>query len=109
MSFQGGHNVVLMDYQVIGDVSKGFSTAADALNTVGKILTVLINILRASAFLSFGTSAALAQYLDGINQQVQNLANVCQNDFAAPLLQARTDHQNGDVAGKNYFKGLPSS
>ncbi len=104
----GGHNVVQMDYQTIGDVSKGFSTAADVLNTVGKVLEVLIGILRMSAFLSFGTSAALAQYLDGIKQQVQNLANVCQNDFAQPLLQAISDHQHGDVTGKSYFQGLPT-
>jgi hypothetical protein len=36
---------------------------------------------------------------------VQNLATICQNDFAKPLSQAIADHKNGDVAGKNYFTG----
>ncbi len=99
------HTVVQMDYTVIGDVSKGFSTAADVLNTVGKVLEVLVGILRATAFFSFGTSAALAQYLDNIKQKVQNLANICQNDFAQPLSQAISDHKKGDIQGKSYFTG----
>jgi hypothetical protein len=99
---------ILMDYTVVGDVSKGFSTAADVLNTIGKVLEVLVGILRATAFFSFGTSAALAQYLDNIKQKVQNLAGICQNDFATPLSRAITDHRNGDVKGKNYFTGNPA-
>lgn len=95
--------VVQMDYAVVGDVSKGFSTAADVLNTVGKVLEVLVGILRATAFFSFGTSAALAQYLDNIKQKVQNLASICQNRFAQPLSAAIGDHRKGDVQGKSYF------
>ncbi len=96
-------NVVQMDYQVIGDVSKGFSTASQVLTTVGKVLDALVQILRATAFFSFGTSAALAQYLDNISQKVQNLANICEQRFAQPLMGAISDHRNGDVQGKSYF------
>ncbi len=95
--------VVQMDYAVVGDVSKGFSTASDVLKTVGKVLEVLVGILRATAFFSMGTSAALAQYLDNIRQKVENLANICQNRFAQPLSQAIGDHRKGDVQGKRYF------
>jgi hypothetical protein len=94
--------VVQMDYAVIGDVSKGFGTARDVLNTVGKVLEVLVGILRATAFFSFGTSAALAQYLDNIKQKVNNLAKICQ-EFSTDLGQAIGDHKKGDVQGKRYF------
>jgi len=77
-----------MDYAVIGDVSKGFSTAADVLTTIGKVLEVAIGILRATAFFSLGTSAALAQYLDTIKQKVQNLAKIC-TEFSGDLSNAR--------------------
>ena len=94
--------VVQMDYAVIGDVSKGFSTAADVLTTIGKVLEVAIGILRATAFFSLGTSAALAQYLDTIKQKVQNLAKIC-TEFSGDLSNAIGDHKKGDVQGKRYF------
>jgi len=96
--------VVQMDYAVVGDVSKGFGTARDVLNTVGKVLEVLVGILRATAFFSMGTSAALAQYLDNIKQKVQNLAQLCQK-FSDNLARAIDDHKKGDVQGKTYFQG----
>ncbi len=96
--------VVQMDYTVISDVSKGFGTARDVLNTVGKVLEVLVGILRATAFFSMGTSAALAQYLDNIKQKVQKLAALCQK-FSENLARAIGDHKKGDVTGKRYFQG----
>src|SRR5260370_35895761 len=96
--------VVQMDYAVVGDVSKGFGTASDVLNTVGKVLEVLVGILRATAFFSMGTSAALAQYLDNIKQKVQNLAQLCQK-FSDNLARAINDHKKGDVQGTTYFQG----
>lgn len=94
--------VVQMDYAVIGDVSKGFGTARDMLTAVGKVLEILIGILRASALLSLGTSLALAQYLDNIKNKVNNLAKVC-NEFSNDLSRAIGDHKKGDVQGKKYF------
>jgi hypothetical protein len=94
--------VVQMDYAVIGDVSKGFGTARDMLTAVGKVLEILIGILRASALLSLGTSLALAQYLDNIKNKVNNLAKVC-NEFSNDLSRAIGDHKKGDVQGKRYF------
>ena len=96
--------VVQMDYTVISDVSKGFSTAHDVLTTVGKVLEVLVGILRATAFFSFGTSAALAQYLDTIKQKVEKLGQLCQK-FSDNLARAIGDHKKGDVQGKRYFTG----
>jgi hypothetical protein len=95
-------NVVQMDYEVISDVSKGFKTAQEGLTTVGKVLEALIQVLRAMAFLSMGTSAALAQYLDVIKGKVNNLAKLC-SEFSSDLARAIDDHKKGDVKGKKYF------
>jgi len=94
--------VVQMDYAVIGEVSKGFGTARDMLTAVGKVLEVLVGILRATAFFSMGTSLALAQYLDTIKTKVNNLAKVC-NEFSNDLARAVGDHKKGDIQGKKYF------
>jgi hypothetical protein len=95
--------VVQMDYQVIGNVSKGFSDASQALTAVGKVLDAAVQVLRAAAFLSFGTTLALAQYLENIETQVNKLATDCEEKFAKPLSAAIGDHRRGDVQGKNYF------
>lgn len=94
--------IVQMDYAVIAKVSKGFDTASKTLTTVGKVLKVLIGILRASAFLSAGTSAALANYLENIMNKVNKLAKIC-DEFANDLARAIDDHKRGDTKGKSYF------
>ncbi len=94
--------VVQMDYKVVGEVSKGFATSRDVLTTVGQVLEALIQVLRAAALLSMGTSAALAQYLDNIKNKVNNLAKIC-NEFSNDLSRAIDDHKRGDVQGKRYF------
>ena len=93
---------VQMDYKVISDVSKGFKTSADVLNTVAKVLEVLINILRAMAFASMGTTLALANYLEQIKNKIKPLAKLCM-EFSGDLAAAVGDHRKGDIAGKRYF------
>lgn len=94
--------VVQMDYAVVGDVSKGFDVASKTLTGIGKVLQILVNVLRAQAFFSFGTTAALAQYLDVIRQKVDKLAKIC-DEFSRDLAAAIRDHQSGDYRGKRYF------
>ena len=94
--------VVQMDYAVIGDVSKGFSAAQQMLTMIGKALGIAIQILRAAALLSMGTSLALARYLENIQKKVNNLAKLC-GEFSTDLARAIGDHRKGDYAGKRYF------
>lgn len=94
--------IVQMDYAVVTNVSKGFANANSMLNSVGKVLTIAINILRATALLSAGTSAALERYLENMKQKVEHLAQVC-SEFSNDLARAVEDHQKGDIQGKKYF------
>jgi len=94
--------VVQMDYTVITAVSKGFKVQATTLKAIGKALEVAIQILQALAFVSMGTTKALAQYLSVIKDKVKKLAKVCE-EFAKDLRLAVTDHKTGDIKGKRYF------
>jgi flagellar motor switch protein FliG len=94
--------VVQMDYQVIQQVSNGFKQQAQALRTVARVLEAAIQILQTMAFLSGGTTKALARYLTNIKNKVQKLAGYCE-EFAGDLARAISDHQKGDVKGKSYF------
>jgi hypothetical protein len=94
--------VVAMTYQPVLDVSKGFKQAAQVLRTVAKALDVAINILRAMAFASMGTSLALANYLEVIKNKCEKLAKLCE-EFSNDLARAVTDHKNGDYKAGSYF------
>ena len=94
--------VVQMDYAVVGAVSDGFGMQAQMLRIVAKILSVAIEVLRAMAFASLGTSLALANYLAVIKQKTENLAKVCE-EFQNDLARAVGDHKKGDIQGKRYF------
>ena len=98
--------VVQMDYAVVGDVSKGFATSQQMLTMVGKALEIAVQVLRAMAFASLGTSLALANYLENIKNKVNSLAKLC-GEFSNDLARATDDHRRGDYAGKSYFgKGI---
>ncbi len=94
--------VVEMDYNVIQAVSKGFGEAAEALRTMAKILEKAVQILNAMAFLSAGITKALAQWLEGIQRAMENLAKICE-EFSNDLARAIQDHKTGDIQGKQYF------
>ena len=94
--------VVQMDYTVITAVSKGFKVQAATLKAIGKALEVAIQILQAMAFVSMGTTKALARYLSVIKDKVQKLGKLCE-EFANDLARAVGDHKRGDIKGKSYF------
>jgi len=94
--------VVQMDYQVVLAVSAGFQTSAQTLRMVAKALEAAIQILRAMAFASLGTSLALANYLENIKNKIENLAKICE-EFAGDLKRAVDDHKRGDIKGGTYF------
>jgi len=94
--------VVAMQYQPILEVSRGFTQAAQVLRTIAKVLQALVQILRAMAFASMGTSLALANYLDVIRQKLEKLAKVCE-EFSQDLARAVTDHKNGQYKAGGYF------
>ncbi len=94
--------IVAMTYQPIQEVARGFQQAAQMLRMVARTLAAAVQILRAMAFASMGTSLALANYLDVIRQKCENLAKIC-DEFAADLTRAVNDHKSGDYKAGSYF------
>lgn len=95
-------STVEMTYAPIQQASKAFEVSAQTLKTIGKALEIAIQILRATAFASMGTSLALANYLDVIKDKVQKLGKLCQ-EFSGDLKRAVSDHKKGDYKAGTYF------
>jgi len=93
---------IAMHYPTIQQVSQGFKQAAQILRTVAKVLDALIQILRAMAFASMGTSLALANYLQTIKEKIEKLAKVCEW-FSQNLDNALKAHQQGVSDSAQFF------
>jgi len=95
--------VVEMDYGVVEGIAKGFDTAHEMLQAISQALEVAIESLRAASFVSFGTTAALAQTLEFFKKIADNLMKLCV-EFAGDLRRAVGDHERGDYKAGAYFK-----
>ncbi len=93
---------VLMDYDRMGYVAKSFRAVAQMLRAIAKVLEIQIQILRASAFASMGTSLILARYYENIKNKVTKLAGICE-EFSKDIRGAISDHKRGDVRGRARF------
>jgi hypothetical protein len=98
-----GTQVVEMDYDVIKAVSKGFEQTAEALRIIAQILEGLVNAMKASFILRIFLEAVI-QWLEGIKEALNKLADVCE-EFASDLSLAVKFHQQGDVSGGRFFQG----
>jgi hypothetical protein len=97
-------NIVQMDYGTVSAVASGFKQQQDALTAIGQGLKAAIEVLRAAAFFSLGITQAIANYLEGIMNAVNNLAKIC-GEFSGDLTRAVSDHKSGDYKGGTYFRG----
>ncbi|MCW1971162.1 MAG: hypothetical protein KIH69_023895 [Anaerolineae bacterium] len=95
--------VVEMDYGAVEKVAKGFDDARETLEIIKQALEAVIQSLQAASFVSFGTSAALAQTLKFFQDIVKNLIALCK-EFAEDLRKAVNDHKRGDYKAGSYFK-----
>jgi DNA topoisomerase IA len=91
-----------MDYNTITQASKAFDQQRQVLEGIGKALKIVVDILKAAACVSMGTTKALERYLEGIMKAVNALAKVC-DEFSKDLAQAVKEHKSGDYKGGTYF------
>lgn len=93
---------VAMTYQTVTAVAQGFDQQAQILGAISKGLEAAIEILRAMAFASMGTSLALANYLQTIKDKIDKLVKLC-NFYTQNLNKAVNDHKTGQYDAGSYF------
>lgn len=93
---------VYMDTEAVGNISEGFGTAADVLQSVSKALEVAMQTLRATAFIGLVGGLAVERYLSAIKPQIDNLAEYCQ-EINGDLKAAIEHFENGDEEGASRF------
>jgi hypothetical protein len=92
----------LMNYPAVDGMADTFETTGDVLDAIEKALDVAIAAAHAAAFLSFGGTEMLAQWLEGIKPKVAQLAKDS-HEVSKDLKSAVRYFRDGDATAMNRF------
>jgi hypothetical protein len=95
---------VFMDIPQVQKIGKDFSSFGDILDGVSKALQAIIMVLKATAWISFGSTQALATYLERIQPNFKTAAETMRS-LSSDINSAINAYQNGDMTGSKHFVG----
>lgn len=93
---------VSMDIPAVENMSKVFGTMADVAKAISKALKIIIMTLKGMAFISFGATVALEQYLSRIQPRIEKLGNKFE-ELENDLQGAIRSFRDGDNTGSQRF------
>jgi len=93
---------VFMDIPQVQKISKDFTTFGEVLDGVAKALTAIATALKMTAWISFGATEALAQYLDQIQPNFTKAAETMRT-LSSDINSAIKAYQDGDLSGSKHF------
>ena len=95
-------NEVFMDIPEVEKVAKTFSSLGETIKNIANVLQVLSDSLKATAWLSFGATAAVAAFIDGILPAVKAAATEM-HDISQAILAAIQAYRTGDTSAAGRF------
>lgn len=93
---------VFMDIPRVEQMSKTFDTFGSILEGVSKALLAISIAMKATAWVSFGATAAAAAYADRIRPNVDKAAQKM-HDLSADITGAIKAYRDGDLSGSKRF------
>jgi len=93
---------VYMDIPQVEKMSKSFDTFGDILDVVAKTLEAISMLLKATAWLSLGSTAAVATFIDRILPNVKRAA-AKMKELAGDIMSAIKAYRDGDFSGSRRF------
>jgi uncharacterized phage infection (PIP) family protein YhgE len=93
---------VYMDTDAVRGMAKNFGTIGDVMQAVNKAMQTLSNILKTTAFIGLVGGYAVAQYIDQIRPQIEDIAEKCE-EYNKDLDASVKAYENGDEQGATRF------
>jgi hypothetical protein len=93
---------VYMDTQAVRGMAKSFGSIGDVLQAVNKAMQTLSNVLKATAFVGLIGGYAVAQYIDSIRPQIEDIAEKCE-ELDKDLAASVDAYERGDELGSTRF------
>jgi len=95
-------NEVYMNIPDVEGIAKTFGTISEVLKGVVVALDVLINILRATAFVGMVGGLAQAHFMEIMKRQLDQMAEKCE-EISSDVSAAVEAYQRGDQQGATKF------
>ena len=86
----------------VRDISKKFQDVSEFLQNVVKVLDTLIKVLQTAAAIGLIAAGALAQFLEGIKPQIEQVAEKCA-EISKDVEDAAKAYETGDFTSARYF------
>ncbi len=93
---------VYMDTDAVRGMAKNFGSIGEVLQAVNKAMQTLSNILKATAFVGLVGGYAVAQYIDQIRPQIEDIAEKCE-ELNKDLDASVDAYERGDELGSTRF------
>lgn len=93
---------VYMDTDAVRGMAKSFGSIGDVLQAVNKAMQTLSNVLKATAFVGLVGGYAVAQYIDSIRPQIEDIAEKCE-ELNKDLDASVDAYERGDELGSTRF------
>jgi hypothetical protein len=93
---------VYMNIPEVRGIAKSLQTISEVLTNVARVLDVLINTLKATAFIGLVGGYAIAQFLEMIKPQIEKMAEKCA-ELNRDVEASVTAYENGDAEGATRF------
>lgn len=95
---------VYMDIPQVEKISKDFGTFGEVLEAVNKTLEALSMLMKATAWISFGATTAIATFIDRIRPNVKRAADKMK-ELSNDIQSAIHAYRDGDLSGSKHFVG----
>lgn len=93
---------VFMDTDAVRGMAKSFGTIGDVMQAVNKAMQTLSTILKTTAFIGLVGGYAVAQYIDQIRPQIEDIAEKCE-ELNKDLDASVKAYESGDELGSTRF------
>jgi hypothetical protein len=93
---------VYMDIPAVKDIAKNFNTISEVLSNVAKVMDVLINTLKVTAFIGLVGGYAVSQFLEMIKPQIEKMSEKCA-ELSKDVNASVTAYERGDAEGATRF------
>jgi hypothetical protein len=96
------HNEIRMDVPKVKNMGKTFEDIGRVLNGISKMLQILLNTLRATAFVGMFGGWALQSYLEQLKPVIDRLAKQSL-EIGKDLAVSAAAYERGDAVGSTRF------
>jgi hypothetical protein len=93
---------VYMDIPAVHQMAKNFGNIGDVLATVNQTLEILVNTLKATAFIGLVGGGAVIAFIEMIKPHIKNMSDKCK-ELNRDLESSVRAYERGDAQGATRF------